>query len=174
MITNEQLRSAFVSPAMKYYFDRKLAPLPGDEVDVRVDELLKYLNMARHSHGGIPFNDEIDDVWHLWIMQTKEYALLCRKLDGGKFIHHSSNDYEEYSAPDIKTRPVDLPRAVAVLRSYVLNYGPFEAGRVRYWPVAMQLMKTLGWTVDRLNQWLATPVDQPAHAPTREPAEAAA
>lgn len=27
MITNEQLRATFVSPAMKFYFDRKLAPL---------------------------------------------------------------------------------------------------------------------------------------------------
>jgi hypothetical protein len=162
MITNEQLRATFVSPAMKFYFDRKLAPLDGAEVDARVDELLKYLNMATHSHGGIPFNDDIDDVWHLWIMQTKEYAALCRKLQGAKFIHHSSNEYEAFADPDVKTRPMDTQRAVGVLRSYVINYGPFGADRVRYWPVAEQLVQRLGWSVERLNEWLAQPVHRAA------------
>jgi len=162
MITNEQLRAAFVSPAMKFYFDRKLAPLSGDEVNARVEELLKYLNMSAFCHGGIPFNDAIDDVWHLWIMQTKEYAILCHKLQGSKFIHHSSNEYEAFGDPDVKTRPTDLQRAVGVLRSYVLNYGPFAEDRVRFWPLAEQLMQRLDWDVKRLNEWLAQPVSQPA------------
>ena len=154
MISNEQLRASFVTPAMAYYFERKLAPLPKADVDARVEELLKYLNLAAHSHGGIPFSDEIDDVWHLWIMQTKEYMQLCMKLQGGKFIHHSSNDYEEYTDKDLRQRPVDLQRAVAMLRAYVVNYGPFAADRVRYWPLAGRVMEQLGWSVDRLNAWL--------------------
>jgi hypothetical protein len=156
MITNEQLRATFVNANMKYYFDRKLAPLPSEEVDARIEELLKYLNMALHSHGGIPFSDEIDDVWHYWILQTKEYAALCRKLDGGKFIHHSSNDYEEFLDAHVRERSIDLNRAVSLLSSYVLNYGPFEASRVKYWPAAAQLIKLLGWSVDRFNAWLAS------------------
>jgi hypothetical protein len=154
MISNEQLRASFVTPAMAYYFERKLAPLPKAEVEVRIEELLKYLNLAAYSHGGIPFNEEIDDVWHLWIMQTKQYMQLCMALQGGKFIHHSSNDYEEYTDKDLRQRPIDLQRAVAMLRAYVLNYGPFEAGRVRYWTLASRLMEHLGWTLDRLNAWL--------------------
>jgi hypothetical protein len=154
MISNERLRATFVTPAMAYYFERKLAPLPKAEVDARVEELLKYLNLATHSHGGIPFSDEIDDVWHLWIMQTKQYMQLCMKLQGGRFIHHSSNDYEEYVDKDLRQRPIDLQRAVALLRAYVVNYGPFEAERVRYWTVAARVMEQLGWTVDRLNAWL--------------------
>jgi hypothetical protein len=156
MISNEQLRTSFVTPAMAYYFERKLAPLPKAEVEVRIEELLKYLNLAAYSHGGIPFNEEIDDVWHLWIMQTKQYMQLCMALQGGKFIHHSSNDYEEYTDKELKQRPIDLQRAVALLRAYVVNYGPFEADRVRYWTVADRVMKALGWTVDRLNAWLVS------------------
>lgn len=173
MITNEQLRATFVSPAMKFYFDRKLAPLSSDEVDARVEELLKYLNMATYSHGGIPFNDEIDDVWHLWIMQTRQYLRLCQKLQGGKFIHHSSNEYEAFSDPGVKTRPIEIQRAVAMLRSYVLNYGPFAEDRVRYWPMAMQLMQRLGWSVQRLNKWLMTPIPGANAASTQEEAVAA-
>jgi hypothetical protein len=156
MITNEQLRTTFLSPAMKYYFDRKLAPLPSAEVDARIEELLKYLNMALHSHGGIPFSTEIDDVWHFWILQTKEYMWLCHKLDGSKFIHHSSNDYEEYSDKNVRERPADMPRTIALLRSYVLNYGPFQADRIQYWPMAGELMRQLDWTVDQFNAWLCS------------------
>lgn len=156
MITNEQLRETFLSANMKYYFDRKLAPLSSDEVNVRIEELLKYLNMAAHSHGGIPFSDEIDDVWHYWILQTKEYATLCNKLQGSRFIHHSSNDYEEFHDPQVRERSIDLHRAVSLLSSYVLNYGPFEADRIRYWPAAAQLMKLLSWNVDQFNTWLAS------------------
>ena len=174
MITNERLRETFVSPAMKYYFDRKLAPLPSEQVDARIEELLKYLNMAAHSHGGIPFSDEIDDVWHLWIMQTKEYMQLCGKLQGGKFIHHSSNDYEEFTDKRIKKRPVDLPRAVAILRAYYINYGPLAADRIQYWPVAAQLTKRLGWTADRLNEWLGAAIATKACATQREPQREAA
>lgn len=154
MITNEELRATFLSPAMKYYFDRKMAPLSSDEVNMRIEELLKYLNMATHSHGGIPFSPDIDDVWHYWIMQTKDYKLLCEKLDGGKFIHHTSNEYEEYFDRGVKQRPVDVQRAVSLLRSYVLNYGPFEQDRIRFWPAAEQVTQRLGWTAQQLNAWL--------------------
>ncbi len=156
MITNQQLRATFLGANMKHYFARKLAPLSSSEVDARIEELLKYLNMAVHSHGGIPFSDEIDDVWHYWILQTKEYMKLCHKLDGSKFIHHSSNDYEDYLDKDVRERAPDLGRAVSLLSSYVLNYGPFEASRVKYWPAAEQLMQLLGWDVARFNAWLAS------------------
>jgi hypothetical protein len=170
MISNEQLRAAFLTPAMKHYFERKLADLSSAEAAARIEELLKYLNMTAHSHGSIPVNDEIDDVWHLWVLQTKEYMQLCRKLQGGKFIHHSSNDYEEYADRDIKERPVDLQRAMAILRSYVVNYGAFQADRVKYWPVAAQVLQQLDWTVDRLNAWLGAAATASEPAIDRQPA----
>ena len=83
MISNEQLRTAFLAPAMKHYFERKLADLPPAEVAARIEELLKFLNMTTHSHGPIPVSEEIDDAWHLWVLQTRQYSELCRKLQGG-------------------------------------------------------------------------------------------
>jgi hypothetical protein len=169
MISNEQLRAAFLTPAMQHYFERKLAELSPGEVAARVEELLKFLNMTIHSHGAIPVSEEIDDVWHLWVLQTKQYSQLCRNLQGGRFIHHSSNDYEEYVDKDFRTRPADLQRAVAVLRSYVINYGPFDADRVKYWPLAAQLLHRLGWTVARFNEWLGAAPVTSERAVDREP-----
>jgi hypothetical protein len=156
VITGWQLREAFLSPQMKFYFDRKLAPLASQEVDVRIEELLKYLNMASCWAGEAPVSKEIDDVWHYWILETAEYAQLCQKLYGGAFVHHSSNDYAAYVNPDVTNHNIDLPLGVSILGSYVLNYGPFEPGRVKYWPLAAQLMERLDWDLDQLNDWLGS------------------
>lgn len=156
MITNQQLRDTFLSAPMKYYFDKKLAPLSSDEVTVRIEELLKWLNMSAFCLGDIPFTLEIDEVWHYWIMETAEYAKLCDKLHGRKFIHHSSSDYAEYFDQDAKKRNVDFEKGVGILSSYVLNYGPFAAERIRYWPLAERIIQDMQWSVDELNEWLKT------------------
>ena len=156
MITTRQLREAFLSPQMKFYFDRKLTQLLSQEVDVRIEELLKYLNMAVHCNSDIPVSKEIDDVWHYWILETAEYERLCQKLHGGGFFHHTSNDYAAYVDPEAKNHRIDLTFGVSILSSYVLNYGPFEPDRVKYWPLAARLMERLGWDLDQLNAWLSS------------------
>jgi hypothetical protein len=165
MITNQQLRDAFLSAQMKFYFDHKLAPLPSDEVYTRVEEALKYLNMAIHCNGDIAVSKEIDEVWHYWILETAEYECLCYKLHGGAFLHHTSNDYAAYVDPDAKKRRINLAFGVSILTSYVLNYGPFEPDRVKYWPLAARLMDVLGWSIDELNAWLASARTEAARIP---------
>ena len=162
MMTNQQLREAFLSPQMKYYFDKKLSPLPSAEVDARIEEALKFLNMAAYIDGSIPVSPEIDEVWHYWILETREYARLCARLQGGQFLHHKSNDYAEYFDKDVKAHGIDLERDVAILGSYVLNYGPFEQERVRYWLLAAYLLEQRGWSIDELNRWLGTPSPRPS------------
>jgi hypothetical protein len=153
MITGHQLREEFLSPQMRFYFERKLAPLSSEDVLGRIEELLKYLNMAVHCNGDIPVSKEIDDVWHLWILETQEYDQLCAKLSGGVFLHHSSNDYALFTDPGAKDRKVDRRIGIAILASYVINYGPFEADRLQYWPLAARLAESLG-DVARLNALL--------------------
>jgi hypothetical protein len=165
MITNQQLRDAFLSPQMKHYFDRKLAPLARREVDIRIEEVLKYLNMAYHCSGDIPVSKEIDDVWHYWILETQEYEKLCDKLHGGTFLHHTSSDYATYLDQDAKNRKINLRLGIAILRSYVMNYGPFEADRIRYWPLAERLMERLHWNLAELNAWLGSVASHDASQP---------
>jgi hypothetical protein len=156
MITNAQLRELFVSAHLKHYFLKKLAPLPSDEVDVRVEETLKFLNMATYITGNIPVSKEIDDLWHYWILETQEYRKLCMRLHGGKFLHHTSNDYLAFADPDVSAQVLDLEQEVAILSSYVLNYGPFEPKRVKYWPIAERLLHQRGWHIEALNAWLSS------------------
>jgi hypothetical protein len=156
MITGHQLREEFLGPQMRFYFERKLEPLPSDDVLVRIEELLKYLNMAVHCNGDIPVSKEIDEVWHFWILQTQEYDELCAKLSGGVFLHHSSNDYALFTDPGAKDRKVDRTTGIAILASYVMNYGPFEVDRLKYWPLADKLAESIG-DLAQLNALLQPP-----------------
>ena len=156
MITGHQLREEFLSPQMHFYFERKLAPLPSEDVLVQIEELLKYLNMAVHCNGDIPVSKDIDEVWHLWILQTQQYEELCAKLSGGVFLHHSSNDYALFTDPGAKDRKIDRTIGISILASYVMNYGPFEADRLKYWPLANRLAESLG-DAAKLNALLQVP-----------------
>jgi hypothetical protein len=156
VITNEQLRLRYLTPQMQFYFERKLAPLPPEEVQVRIEEALKFLSMAHWCNGAIPVSREIDDVWHYWILQTVQYEELCGKLPGGGFLHHTSNDYVLFDDPSAKEQKIGRREAVGVLASYVMNYGPFAEQRLKYWPFAAHLTAKLGWTANELNAWLTS------------------
>lgn len=43
-----------------------------------------------------------------------------------------------------------------MLATYVTNYGPFEANRVKYWLLAAHLVQGYGWSVQQLNDWLTS------------------
>jgi hypothetical protein len=163
MITSQHLREAYLSPQMKRYFDRKLAPVPSAEVYVRIEELLKFLNMAEPCPGGIPVSAEIDDVWHYWILETAEYARLCAKLGPGVFLHHSSTDYSEDADVSAKGTKADLESGLSTLVSYVKNYGTFEQDRVRYWPLAARLMDLKKCDLAQFNTWLEAAVRPRGH-----------
>jgi hypothetical protein len=155
-ISNHQLREAFLTPQMKCYFERKLPEVPAPDVSVRIEETLKFLNIAVFCDGNIPVSQEIDDIWHLWILETRAYSRLCASLEGRKFIHHSSDVYAACGGEGAEARANSLEQDVAVLANYVRNYGPFEADRVRYWPLAARLVESGGMSLDQLNAWLST------------------
>jgi hypothetical protein len=154
IITNRQLRAKFLSPEMWHYFRRKLPGIPPREVKARVEECLKFLNMATYCRGNIPVSQEIDDIWHYWILETMEYQRLCQGLTGRRFIHHRSNDYQESRDNRIRSRKNPLEWEVAMLSAYVTNYGPFKPDRVKYWRLADYLVTKRGWSVEQLNKWL--------------------
>lgn len=154
-ISNQQLCDAYLSPPMLYYFRRKLPLVTDVELHVRVEETLKFLAIADYCSGAIPVSREIDEIWHYWILQTQEYEALCLSLQGRKFIHHTSNDYIEYFDREIGKHD-NLQLDIKILATYVENYGPFEADRVKYWLLAAHLVQECGWSVRQLNDWLAS------------------
>jgi hypothetical protein len=153
MISNAQLAATFLDPPLLNYFRSKFAGLRDEELSARLQETLKFLFISHECVGAIPVSREIDDIWHAWILQTQEYAALCGRLPAGSFIHHSSNDYLRYFDPAIGEESNPL-NDVKMLALYVANFGPFQAGRTRYWLLADHLVDRRQWSVEQLNDWL--------------------
>jgi hypothetical protein len=153
-IRNRQLREAFLSPEMWQYFKKKLSGTPPGEVRARIEECLKFLNMAAFCRGNIPVTREIDDVWHYWILETIDYERLCQRLTGRRFIHHRSNDFQDSRDKGTQELKNPLEWEVTMLSAYVTNYGPFKPDRVKYWWLADHLVTKRGWSVQQLNNWL--------------------
>ena len=149
--SDEALLKKYLPEAMERYFTAKLPELDRGELLVRIAECLK--GLALTSAGNILFSNQIDTIWHYWILQTRQYAELCAQLPGGTFQHHSSADY-----PDDESSPLqadyEVDRIIAFFASYVQNFGPLEASRLQYWPALENLTNALGWDLARTNAFL--------------------
>jgi hypothetical protein len=153
MITNAQLRQEYLDEPMLGYFRRKFADVAEEELLARIEEALKFLFISEQCDRSIPVTQEIDDIWHAWILQTQEYVVLCSRLPAREFIHHSSNDYLVSFDPQVGERN-NLECDVRMLAAYVAHFGGFTGDRVRHWKLAASLVAGLGWSVEALNDWL--------------------
>jgi hypothetical protein len=184
MFSKNHLLENFVSPQMRIYYSKKCPSLSQNEIETQLCEMLKFLILVEHFPGNIIFGKEIDDMWHLWIMQTVQYAELCQKLPGNFFRHHSSKDYPEEIFPEnmstnqseqsFTSSGAETPqeaflrkaqRILSFFATYYANFGPIEANVVGYWPPLQRMIERLGWSVNDLNGFLSQQVQttQPAH-----------
>jgi hypothetical protein len=152
-ITGSELRKELLEPGMEYYLGAKLPDVSQEELLARIEETLRFLILSSECAGDIPVTREIDDVWHLLILQTAEYERLCRRLPGGKFIHHCSNKFLAYFGEG-RTKEDSLRNEVRMHGLYVQNFGKFDRDRVRFWRLAAWLVQEAGWTTEELNDWL--------------------
>ena len=149
-ISSESLLARYLTPEIGHYFKKK-CPLQSEEVlYLRLSELLKYLSLAHNTLIDVPVSHEIDDLWHFWILQTRQYQELMAKLPSGAFMHHSSKDYPK--AVSFQEEEV-IEQQLSFLASYLENFGPFNEQTVVYWPMAQQLCGSLG-SLEALNEFL--------------------
>lgn len=153
-ITNQILFDTFVSPSLEKYFYKKLKDQPTRYVKLKLYELLKFLMLAHHSYGNIPINNEIDEMWHLWILQTIQYQELMDKLPTKKFIHHSSNDYKDDAIVNVSSIENEVNNEFSYLVSYVENFGNFTEESAKFWPMINSLMDVLKLDLESLNNYL--------------------
>ena len=153
IVCETKLLSNYLTKEMAQYFNRKLYPESEELVTRKVCELLKYLVLAHYIDGPIPFSNELDEVWHLWILQTAEYHVLCQALPGNKFIHHSSNDYQHSDIQKYDGQQT-LNKALSFAVSYQYNFGEFTEQTIRYWPITLAIMESESVDINGLAQYL--------------------
>jgi hypothetical protein len=152
IINEHELYTHCVTHEMEVYFFQKNKKESSEVVKIKILELLKYLSMAHHESGhSIPVSTEIDNMWHLWILQTQQYQELMDKLPSKKFIHHSSDDYQD-NMLNINDSEY-ITHQISYLVSYLRNFGPFTEKTITYWPMAKQLLEELK-SVTIVNKYL--------------------
>ncbi|MCA4909101.1 MAG: hypothetical protein ING72_02030 [Methylobacterium sp.] len=171
----------FFSPNLYTYFRVKRPEIDANEMRIRLTELLKFLILSHEFPGNILFGEELDDLWHLWIMQTREYEKLCCSLPSGRFIHHDSRDQPsdnlswaevenlvarmiaDKKAKGVALAGADLSpqrlqenaeRLLSFFASYIENFGEIRPEVVSCWPPLPRLMLRMGWSTDDLNAFL--------------------
>ncbi|MYW64234.1 hypothetical protein GTY65_09130 [Streptomyces sp. SID8379] len=129
------------------YFVERTGAAP-DFVTRQVTECLRYLYLvSRHRDrlGGLflPVEQDIDEIWHYLILQTREYRTLCeQRLPGGYFIEHRSIAYEAYQQEPGRERAID--EALRWIPLYVREFGPFDEGALPHWTIVRFLHEELG------------------------------
>ncbi|CAM5227337.1 MULTISPECIES: hypothetical protein [Streptomyces] len=119
------------------HFQDKAPGAPPAFVERQVTECLRYLYLvSRYPErlGGLflPVEQDIDEIWHFLILQTREYRALCEeRLPGRFFIHHRSIAYEDYQ--EGPGREQVLEEALRWIPLYCREFGPFDAGALPHW-----------------------------------------
>ena len=171
MSAAQMLSTQLLDAAMLNYLRCKFPHLSIDELDVQIEETLRFLFIADECTGSIPVSREIDEIWHAWILQTQEYMTLCERLPTGRYIHHSSNQYLRYFDPAVGEGE-DLSESVKMLALYVANFGPFEPQRAPHWLLVQHMMNHWHWGLEAINDWLCAESRPQAPAMTSSPTSA--
>ncbi|MEU7581168.1 hypothetical protein AB0B50_26600 [Streptomyces sp. NPDC041068] len=143
----ELLGTELHEEVVRHFATKPVAPsIP--YVTHQVRECLRYLYLvSRHPDrlGGLflPVEQDIDEIWHYLILQTREYRELCeQRLPGGHFIHHRSISYDAYQeAPGRATAAEEALRWIPL---YTAAFGPFDEDALPHWTVVRFLHDELG------------------------------
>jgi hypothetical protein len=115
-----------------------------------ITECLKMLSMASVGAKAFAYliSQDLDNIWHELILETRLYHRVCSLLPGGQYVHHSAMDSTDHSADR-------QGQALATLATYVANFGPFEPSAKQWWPVLEFLCHELEIDLETLNSRLA-------------------
>lgn len=168
----ELLGPALHEEVVRHFTAKPEAPSPS-VVGHQVRECLRYLYLvSRHPDrlGGLflPVEQDIDEIWHYLILQTREYRDLCeQRLPGGHFIHHRSISYDAYQ--ESPGREAAAEEALRWIPLYTAAFGPFDAEALPHWTIVRFLHDELGMSLGEIAALAgdAQTPDSPA-APVRD------
>lgn len=129
----------------------KFPMLDDQEFVNRAAECLKFLYLRSISGKGfIPLSGDVDEVWHEFILQTREYQTFCESLPGKDFIHHNSIRMAEHAEQVSKKETVR--NLLEWIPSYVKHFGPFSETSAKYWMIIQVLQQEFDYSLDQINQ----------------------
>ncbi|UNO43516.1 hypothetical protein [Streptomyces sp. MST-110588] len=124
-------------------------------VERQVLECLRYLYLVskyrdRLSGLFLPVEQEIDEIWHYLILQTREYRALCeQRLPGRFFVEHRSIAYEEYQREPGREQAAE--EALRWVPLYCREFGPFDEGALPHWTIVRFLHHQMDLTLEEIS-----------------------
>ncbi|MEZ0391330.1 MAG: hypothetical protein ACAH59_03880 [Pseudobdellovibrionaceae bacterium] len=153
-----QLIPRYLSKPYYFYLLEKLkqSGVLTEEANLRINECLKMLLVILNSKGTAPISKAIDDVWHLMILETREYEKFCLSLPEARFIHHRSVVFEriEKGPATKESFSNSLKEKLSWFVSYYKNFGAFKEAVLDFWPLTKEIMKDKKLTLDEFNALL--------------------
>ncbi len=151
-VMQANLRDQYLSKSLQSYLVEKSKPQLESEIFLQLEECVRFLYLSSLSEGSIPVGKVIDDIWHLLILETREYEQLCLRLPGKKFIHHTSDIFVSFSEQvEEETQEEESRRQLEWLVSYVANFGDFTKESLPYWTYGWALCQKLNVSVEQFN-----------------------
>lgn len=145
----------FLSEGLCRYLIEKSPHQSKQETLMQAEECLRYLYLAHLTKGSIPVTQKIDDIWHLLILQTKEYFDLCLSLPAKRYIHHCSDIYAKYSGENtLENKSAEAKRQIEWMVSYVNHFGDMTEDNLKYWTFAQALCSKLNLSLEKFNEEL--------------------
>ncbi len=155
-----ELVNEFLSPRQVSLLRKVIKGVSDQELNLRMAEMVKFLILASMDEGSstfIPCTNEIDDLWHACILETREYREMCDRLPGKRFVEHKHLPFEEF-VEEMSTEEM-LRSDLEWAASYVANFGPFSAEALPLWIFPQLLMKRMDWSLPELNAYFSTMKD---------------
>ncbi|GAA3150636.1 hypothetical protein GCM10010466_47220 [Planomonospora alba] len=141
----------FLTPRMRELFAEDFPERSPQELEIQIEECLKFLYIASMSDGVfIPLTKEVDEIWHEMILQTKFYQQLCSSRSGRRFIHHESIGLNGYA--NIMGKGTSVKKFLEWLPKYVSHFGEFTERTAPHWVIVQFLMNELGMTLQEINE----------------------
>lgn len=148
----DELLSQYIDKPMWFYLLNKFPEIDEDLLEEQLTELVKYLYVGSCISGPLLVTQELDEIWHAMILETRAYYDFCKLLPGSKYIHHSSNDYESENKIEVDD---SAEAEVVFYANYVKEFNGFTDNSILYWPGALALKEASGCkTIPDFNEFL--------------------
>lgn len=146
-----------IAPGFEPAFMLEILPKELPELDIallelRLAEFLKFI-FLRSASGKeslfVPVKKAIDEIWHLFIIQTREYERFCQALPGKYFIHHTTMHLDTFAHD--KDKQAVMTEMLAWIPQYIQHFGPFTEKTLHYWVMPSFLQEHHGLSLSEIN-----------------------
>lgn len=115
-----------------------------------VMELLRFLCLVSlgESETEALVSQELDEIWHAIILDTRLYRSICLALPGNKFLDHVPGETHSLLSKE------GMHKAMQSMIAYVRHFGPFTKDVLIYWPAVSDLASAFDLSLTELNNRL--------------------